>query len=390
MTRLQASAVALGILITIGPAVTLAVQNQSALASFSGDNPAELVRQLGDRSFAVRRNATARLVALGVHSIGALQQGVQSKDREISFRSRFALKRVRENDFQRRLRAFATGQEMAESYQLPGWTRFAKEVGSDPGARALFVEMQRAEPELLEAVEQTPDKVGEILTLRIVNLQDAIVRGHQANQLSLGTIASMLFVLNGQHVQLPAMLTQSVGSYFRYPSFRSAIQAGSYRELLRGMLGSWIKRSEGWDAYHAMFLAMQYDLPIGLTPAKRILEGELGGQNQSYFLGYALLTFAKFGDSSHFPLIEPLLENKTPYGGTIAVAGKTKYRTQVRDIALATLVQLAKLDHKEFGFTRFRTNSTQVFNTSSIAFANDAEREIAIKKWRDRNQRKAE
>ena len=246
--------------------------------------------------------------------------------------------------------------------------------------------MQEAESQLLAVLEDSPDKMGEALTERIVALQEMIQVRRQAKELSLGTIASILFILNTQDVELPLALTQSVGSYFRYPSFAGAIQTGSQRELLRKMLSQWIEDSRGWDAYHALFLAMQYELPAGLVPAKRILEGDVEAQSQSYFLCYALLTVAKFGDTSYLPLIEPALDNSTVYGGTIAVGGEAKYRTQIRDVALATAVELAKLDHREFGFTRLRRNPSQVFNTSSLAFEDNAQREAAIKTWRERRQ----
>jgi hypothetical protein len=345
--------------------------------------PEALVQCLGDRSFAVRRAATARLVELGVASLEALRQGVQSPDREVSFRSTHVLKIVRESDFQRRLRAFAAAIEPAEDYHLPGWARFAKEVGASPEARSLFVEMQQAEPALLAAVEDDPNKVPDLLVQRVMELQEMMQVAQQPKGLSLGTIATVLFILNGQDVELPLVLTQSVGSYFRYPSFAGAIQAGSQRDILRKMLSQWIEGARGWDAYHGLFLAMQYDLPAGLVPARRILEGDVEAQSQSYFLCYALLTLAKFGNASHMALVEPTLENKMLYGGTVAVGGDAKYRTQVRDVALATLVELAGLAHKDFGFTRLRRNPTQVFNTSSLAFEDDAKRDVAIQKWRE-------
>ena len=130
-----------------------------------------------------------------------------------------------------------------------------------------------------------------------------------------------------------------------------------------------------------MYLAMKYNIPSGLTPAKRILLGEVERTNESYFVAIALHAIARFGDSSHIELAETALDNNTPFGGTIGVAGKAKYRTQIRDIALATVVHLAKLDHKEFGFERFRTHGTQVFQTNSAAFENDEKREEAISKW---------
>jgi hypothetical protein len=272
---------------------------------------------------------------------------------------------------------------MGEQYHLPGWPLFAKQVGTSREARALFVEMQQAEPELLAALEIAPEELGETLTERIAILQTARAESGQSDQPSLGTITSILFVLNCHEVELPLVLVQSIGSYFRYDTFDTAIQTGANRDLLRKMLGKWIEESDGWDAYHAMYLAMKYNIPTGLSPAKRILEGEVERTNESYFLAIALHTLARFGDSSHIELAETALDNNTPFGGTIGVAGKAKYRTQIRDIALATLVHLAKLDHKEFGFERFRTHGTQVFQTNSAAFENDEKREQAIKTWMD-------
>jgi len=353
----------------------------------SADNIARLVEQLGDRRFSVRRQATSRLIDLGVASIEALRRGVRSSDREVSFRSRHVLSMVRENDFQRRLRAFARSRDASDDYQLPSWTRFAKDVGTGSEARSLFVDMQQAEPRLLASLEKNPEAIGEALAERIGLLQANMSSGREADLPSLGTITTILFILNGQDVKLPQIAIQSVGSFFRYPAFSQAIESGSRRELLRKMLGTWIERSEGWDAYHAMFLSMQYGIARGIEPAKRILRGELQEkQNQTYFLGYALLTMARFGDSSHYPIIEPLLENETPYGGTIAVAGNKKFRTQIRDIALATLVHLAKLDHEDFGFTRYRTHASQVFHPSSVAFEDDERRDKWIQKWLDDRQ----
>jgi hypothetical protein len=349
--------------------------------SLVADDPVELVADLGHRSFAVRRTATARLIELGVVAMDALQRGVQSEDREISFRSRHVLAIVRQNDFQRRLRAFASGRELGEQYHLPGWPLFAKQVGTSREARALFVEMQQAEPELLAALEVAPEEIGETLTERIAILQHARAASQQSNQPSLGTIASILFVLNCHDVDLPLVLVQSIGSYFRYDSFDTAIQTGANRDLLRKMLGTWIERSDGWDAYHAMYLSMKYNIPAGLAPAQRILKGEVERTNESYFVAIALHTVARFGDRSHIELVETALDNNTPFGGTIGVAGKAKYRTQIRDIALATAVHLAKLDHQEFGFERFRSHSSQVFHTNSAAFENDEKREQAMKKW---------
>lgn len=374
----QTFVLVLGLISAVVPGVWALELSRSEKLS---DDPVQLVERLGDGSFAARRAATARLIQLGVDAVAALERGAGSEDREIRFRSRHVLQLVRQRDFQHRLQAFATGMDAPAKCDLPSWARFSEDVGSGPEARALFVEMQRAEPELLAAFEQAPDAIGDILSQRVDELQKRRESGGRRGQPSLGTIASLLFILDSQDVKLPMMMTQSVGAYFRYPSFATAIQRGSQREILRRMLGRWIEKSEGWDAHHAMCLAMQYEMPVGIVPARRILKGEIEQPNSTHFLGYALFTVAKFGDEADYALVESLLENETPYGGTVPIAGKKKLRTQIRDIALATLVQLAGLDHKEFGFTRYRIHPHYVFNASSLAFENDAEREAAIKKW---------
>lgn len=375
--NLQTLVLVVELALAAGPGV---VRVNAAQEDALRTDPAQWVRQLGAPSFSVRRHATAQLIDIGLGAMDALNRGVKSDDPEIRFRSRYVLEIVREQDFQHRLRAFAAGLDAPETYNLPSWSRFAEEVGAGPRSRTLFVEMQRAEPELLATLEENPSRVGDILNQRVTELQSTRVLGGERKYPSLGTTTSILFVLNTQDVNLPMMMTQSIGSYFRYPSFATAIQDGPHRELLRKMLGTWIETSEGWDAHHAMSLAMQYDMPVGVHPARRILEGDMKQPN-THFSGYALFTVARFGDKSDYALVESFLDDETPYGGTIAVGGKKKVRTQMRDIALATLVELAKLDHKAFGFSRYRVHPHYVFNTSSLAFESAEKREAAIEKW---------
>jgi hypothetical protein len=321
------------------------------------------------------------IVRLGVDAIAALEEGVQSNDREIRYRSEIALEKVRALDFQRRLRAFAAGEDAQENYQLPGWALFRKKVGDGPQARALFVAMQHAEADLLAVVERSPERATEALVLRIEELQYAARAGKPTANLPLGTVATILFVVNNDRSPLPFMSMQYVSSFLRHPNFSNAIQSGSYRGILREMLGSWIARGEGWDVFQAIHLALQYDLAQGIVPAKKILAGDFNEPNQPYLRCYALLTFAKFGDESHISILEPFLEDETSYGGSVKVGNTVKYRPQIRDVALATLVKLAKQDHSDFGFVRLSENPMFVFDTSSVAFEDDAKREKAISKW---------
>jgi hypothetical protein len=254
-------------------------------------------------------------------------------------------------------------------------------VGDGLEARRLFVEMQQAEPRLLQAVDRAPERAVEALVDRVEEIQQTARGGQKPESASLGTIATFLFVSNQDRGETAGLTVQNLSAFYRQEGFAVAIQSGSQRDVLRKMLATWIENARSWDGFHAMLLAMQYDIPEGLAPARRLLESDGGDPNQSVYRGFALQTFARFGDESHIPFVEPFLEDASSYGGTLAVSGKAKYQTQVRDIALATLVHLAKQDPKKFGFNRLKTTSTQVFNTSSVSFEDDAKRSEAISKW---------
>jgi hypothetical protein len=344
-------------------------------------SPAQLVPQLGHPNFAVRTQAMDELVAWGVEAIDALEAGLRSPDREVRFRSQRALELVRAQDFQRRLQVFAAGQDAQEQYQLPAWDLFRKQVGDSQEARRLFVEMQQAEPDMLLALDNSSLRAEEVLVERLGRLQQDGRIGQNA-PLPLGTIASFLFVaIQPRGDDAPPAL-QQLTPVFRQDVFASAMQIGAQREVLGKMLGVWIERASSWETFHAMLLAMQYDLPQGLVPAQRLLQSDATDPNQAVYRGFALQMFARFGDASHMPIVEPFLEDTTPYGQSLNLSGTARYQTQIRDIALATLVHLAKENPQRFGLLRLKPSSSQVFNPNSVAFENDARRDEAIRAWR--------
>ena len=78
---------------------------------------------------------------------------------------------IDQSEFHRRLEAFAADTEGRQRLTLPGWDQYQKLVGSDPAARALFVDMQRHEGALIAAMfgasKQPP---GDLLESRLVRL----------------------------------------------------------------------------------------------------------------------------------------------------------------------------------------------------------------------------
>lgn len=372
MNRIWANLIICGAWL-FGAEVNSAEDSQRREATAVGADVAALVRQLGDERFATRESATARLIQLGRPAKTALEEGRSHADREIRYRSTRILSIIAELDFQRRLAAFAAGRTGGES-DLPGWNRYRTAYGDDMEARTLFVEMQKSEPELMLAVDEGVPAVTKTVDFRCIQLQQSQRSGGQT--LNLGSIAALLFAVDDEQVALNFQSVAALCSFCYQPTLANAIEDAGKRRILRKMLGAWIKRGDGWTGYQCLSLAMRYDLKEGLAPAIKVLQN---AADQPYIRQNAILAVAKLGDESHLPLIEALLEDKSKCA--TQRMNNVTFETQLRDVALAALLILKKLDPREFGFDRLQLNATSVFVTSTVGFENEDKRNLAFAKW---------
>ena len=204
-----------------------------------------LVQDLGDERFSIRERATSQLIEMGLPARKALEDGRQHADREIRYRCERILAIVEELDFQRRLAAFAAGRTDGED-DLPGWTHFRTAFGDDGEARAFFVEMQKAEPGVLKAVEEGPQGVGKTVDLRCAELQQV---QRVSQQISLGSIAALLFAAGDKDVHLNLQTGPILCQFCYRPELQNAMNDTAKRKFARGMLGTWIKRADGFTAH---------------------------------------------------------------------------------------------------------------------------------------------
>jgi hypothetical protein len=339
-----------------------------------GAEAAVLVEQLGAEEFSLRERATTRLIDLGVAAKRAVEAGKTHPDREIRYRCERILQIVDELDFQSRLTAFTTGR--SEGLDLPAWRRFRSLYGDDAETRGLFVEMQRAEAELMQAVENGPQGVARVADARAVQLQHSQRRAGEAT--SLGSVAALLFAAVSDNVNLGLQTSYTLVNFCNQASFVEAMSDPAKSKILRKMLCEWVKRSQGAVAQQSMMLAMRYDLKEGLIPATRILQnvGE-----QPFIRQTAMMTVAKLGDASHVPLLDAALKDATRISAHRI--DNVQYETQLRDVALAAILILQKQDPKQFGFDRIKMNESSVFIFGTIGFENEDKRERAFAKYHE-------
>ncbi len=343
-----------------------------------------LVRQLGSDDFAEREAATDELTRLGLPAFAALEAAAVHPDREVRYRAVRILGQIRELDLQRRLEAFLGGKDDAGEYPLPGWSRFKKAYGEDQAARQWFVDLMRADAEIMRSLEEGPKAAGDLLADRAFQHQQVMQLGQQQQQFSLAQIGVMLFVAAEEDVALPLSTMNMVYTYCYQQTLREAVSSSAKNGIVRKMVGSIIRKCDDMAAYQGMLIAMNLGLDDGMVPALKVLNGQ--ANRAPHMSQYALMTVAKLGNASHLPLVEKLLDDKSVV--TRMQENKIIYDVQVRDAALATAALLSKQPLKDFFGERpnqptdQRIDPQQIFfNPRIIGFTEEAKREETHQKW---------
>jgi hypothetical protein len=152
-------------------------------------------------------------------------------------------------------------------------------------------------------------------------------------------------------------------------------------EACRKILARWVARDINpmFASYNLSF-AFLFNLKEGLIPAVAILKKSQSTRDPLSRCR-AILLVGKFGSKEHIPLLQPYLKDAVV---CLDFAGdKGPVQTQVRDIALAASIKLVNQDPKKFGFDGWQNNDLMALNLRTIGFANQEQRDAALKKWED-------
>lgn len=339
---------------------------------------ARLIEQLGDDDFARREQAAQELVEVGLGAYRPVEQAVKSPDPEVRFRAAKILAELLDADFERRLQVFVSGQDEVERFPVPGWGQFKKLFGDTKEWREFFVELQKGDREMFQAIEAGSKETQELLGRRLDQFQMEQRFGRQQT-MPLAPAVAMIVAgsVEGAEQRRSATHASLLNNLCYQQSVRDALNSGPRKDQVRAVLGTWIKACEDQAGYQAIMLAMQYDLKEGLIPAQKILNNE--GTRQPYMSQFALLAVARFGDASFIPAVEKLFDDKG-ICNRMQVNNVMK-DTQVRDVAILTLAHLTKQDKKAFGFERLQEAQPYLYNLGTMGLDNDAKREEALKKW---------
>ena len=342
-----------------------------------------LIQALGAGGFVERQKAMQRLIEIGGDSIPKLQQAMESPSREVRFRAAKVLELVNDRDFERRLQRFLRAENKGDP--IPGWSALKDIVGEEGDARRILVEMHRAEPKIMRLLEVAPKTVARLISERTHQIQRT--PQNLLGKLSSANMAAILLATKLDGVTLSDLNMRYVASLMSHQLFSKELVSrdpqkgyipvrGVRSDMFRKLVASVLLDLKGTALQIGLSVALRYDIQDGLVAADRALNDK---NLPCHVRQYALMLYGKFGKPSHIRRLMLLLDDAS-FCGTTQTVNNVKYSTQIRDVALATIILIAKADHKKFGFDRIRLNGTS-FTLNTIGFANDEARKKAKEAW---------
>ncbi len=283
---------------------------------------------------------------------------------------------MRETDFQIRLEAFAAAYDGDQQPTLPAWDAFSHHYGTSRLARQLFVDMQRAEPELLDALATDPRAASQALSERGRQILD----GDRESLANLGTLATLLFVGSAEHVTVDEDSCLHIYPFVVQSTYHRNHKSPLWPGLLKKMVGTWIaKDTTAAMTNQNLILASQLELKDeALTISERVLDDEYSqiGSRQ-----IAILMLGRFGGRPQMARLEKLLADTTSCGMVQIDNPPRQVELQLRDVALAALLYRTDQNLRDYGYLSVQEYATTVFQVGTLGFADEKVRDAALQKW---------
>jgi HEAT repeat protein len=339
---------------------------------------ATLVRQLGDNSYQVRDRAAGQLIGLGLAAEPALRKGLEDPDPEVRRRCEQLLSLAANRDFDRKIDAFL--KDSQDKHNLPGWPRFRKKVGAATASRDFYVAMYRAQGALIDLAEKDLRGAAASLASRCKGMKDTFLELDRGFP-TLAEVAGLVFVAGSEPWGRDQATQRLV---------LAALEGMKYRpELIKELRNNPPARS-----LIAVFLqqptaSAEIDAALGVIQMldlnecmEYVLHIALAREMPATTRADALVAIARLGTKEHIPPLEPLLEDITPVG-TATVRGK-KLTAEMRDVALAALLQLSGQLKDDFGFPYLAAvpGLKELPAPNRLGFENSASRNTALAKWK--------
>ncbi len=335
------------------------------------------VQQLGDDSYEVRENASRRLSALGLAAKPGLLAGLRGTDPEIRWRCVELWAAIYDIDFDLRAEKFLKDPEGDDNYEFPGWERYRRIFGVSREARQTFLSLQRAEPVLWEEFGNVTTEPPPRFRLRCRQLRNAL-KDKQGQTKIEGAAAMTVLLMSVNYESMGATEdSRWMDELWNVAEVMDTVRSDS---TWRSFKSEWFRRTDDpRPAFERLIAGLGNGGDDLVLIARELLRNKATPTNQKQF---SLLALAK----SHMPeddvLIQKFLDDESMIDTYFSRGVVLK--SQLRDVALATLIVRAGENPAEFGFKYLREDDRTLLAPSTLGFQDDNERRAAFEKWLSR------
>ena len=257
-------------------------------------------------------------------------------------------------------------------------------AGADSAARELFVDMHRIDTEYMEMIEKDPTAAVAKLKARAEGIYNGMMRrlGPDHRHGRSGRVPVVLYLALKPKVDNNTQMyfTNGLQNMAYQPNGRQVLRDNP---VIRKMLVSYLDQPPtAWSGSN-FYLLGHLDLPEGVEIARKALKGKPDTHSKSS----AIALLGKLGSKANLADIEPFLSD-TGVFSAVQFGNNPKITTQVRDVALATSIQLNGLSLNDYNFPYLKmfpqVGNVQVFMSPTVfGFSDEAARTAAFKKWNE-------
>jgi len=346
-----------------------------------------LIQGLSSPSFRIRLQAETDCRQSGDEMLPALNAALKSSDPELRRRARFLIERIENDLLSDSLNSFL---QPGSSSSLPGWAIVEDLVDDTPEVRAAYAGILKGNAELSRALAHPEDIPNEIQReLQSRNLLGTIPRTISPTDTSalllllihpdanysadLGEVASRMVWAGVSHAEIDV-------ETLRNPSRASAIgKNAAILEILRALVTRWVTIPKAGTPHDRLLTATRLGLPEAVAPALEIIRQK----DSPHVIGAAFVAIANYGGANEMAIVESMLDDEFELSSSRKnESDGTTSSTQLRDVALATLIEMTHQDPQQYGMKMFPRDSEKRVSAFPVVFESTDKRDLAFEKWR--------
>jgi hypothetical protein len=374
--------------------VALAVSAHGGQPTTESEAAVKLVERLGAGRFAVREAAAKKLLAMRGAAIPALAAGTKAADEEVRSRCASLLREAKAADWKDRAAAFLANPNGNHKDEVL-FADYEKAVGMlDAGARKLFAEMLRADPELFVLAYCDPGAVDDRIRQKCKKLSKIVdMKNYGPLRGTVGELAA-LFFLHEREKTAPSPWGGDDHPTLQLanPGLSDGIADKEIGPAIRRLIVHWAERRPADDFAARSYFIMNTGvnkLAEAVPVLARAAKDKGVPKRQFSAIRFpAVWALGQIGTPDAVAALEELLPDRTPTSSLLKMGSAT-----LGDSALAALVKAHGKAPADFGMSSggdAGSNTNRITGAAPGAvtldrywFPDEDSRQDALRKWKE-------